>query len=427
MKEQFTRERIGQKIYFSSINIDKFTTSRISVNFILDLDRETVTANALVAFLLRKGCGMFPDFTALNLRLDELYGATISTDVKKFGDKQIVNITGACINDRFALNGESMLSELAELICNIITDPVMENGQFLQNEIDVEKNILCDTIRSVKDDKGVYVIEKLISEMCAEEPFGLKKYGYCEDMDKLSAQYVSDCYRKILSTAKIEILCSGENLSDNIKTVFINALSKIERGKFSKTETKTTPISEKSKEIEEKLKVTQSKVAIGFSSGIALDDKRSIALRLMSAIYGGDTSSKLFTVVREKMSLCYYCASMVERTKGIMIAYSGVQERNRKKTVKAMLNQLDEVRNGNFSEEDIRQAKASIITGLESVTDSLYGIEAWYLGQILSGIETTPEEEIALINSLTAEDVCEAARAMKLNVIYSIVEGGDEE
>ena len=427
MKEQFTRERIGQEIYFSSINIDKFTTSRISVNFILDLDRETVTANALVAFLLRKGCGMFPDFTALNLRLDELYGATISTDVKKFGDKQIVNITGACINDRFALNGESMLSELAELICNIITDPVMENGQFLQNEIDVEKNILCDTIRSVKDDKGAYVIEKLISEMCAEEPFGLKKYGYCEDMDKLSAQYVSDCYRKILSTAKIEILCSGENLSDNIKTVFINALSKIERGKFSKTETKTTPISEKSKEIEEKLKVTQSKVAIGFSSGIALDDKRSIALRLMSAIYGGDTSSKLFTVVREKMSLCYYCASMVERTKGIMIAYSGVQERNRKKTVKAMLNQLDEVRNGNFSEEDIRQAKASIITGLESVTDSLYGIEAWYLGQILSGIETTPEEEIALINSLTAEDVCEAARAMKLNVIYSIVEGGDEE
>lgn len=427
MKEQFTRERIGEEVYFSSVNIDKFTTSRISVNFILDLDRETVTANSLVAFLLRKGCGMYPDFTALNLRLDELYGATISTDVKKFGDKQIINVTGACINDRFALDDENMISELAELICNIITDPVMQNGRFLQKEIDVEKNILCDTIRSVRDDKGAYVIEKLISEMCADEPFGLKKYGYCEDMDKLTADYVTDCYKKILSTAKIEILCSGEKINQNLKTVFVNAFSKIERRVQDQKKTTTTPPAETPRKIEEKLNVSQSKVALGFSSGIPLDDKRSLALRLMSAVYGGDTSSKLFTVVREEMSLCYYCASMVERTKGIMIAYSGVQEKNRKKTIEAMLAQLDEVRNGNFTDEDIKQAKASIITGLESVSDSLYGIEAWYLGQILSGIKTTPEEEISLINKLTAEDVCEAAKAMKLNVVYSIVEGGDRE
>ena len=139
MKEQFTREKIGEEIYFSTLKIEKFTTSRISVNFVVDLERETVTANALVAFLLRKGCGMYPDFSALNLRLDELYGATISTDVKKFGDKQILNITGVCINNRYALDGEGILSELSQLICNIITDPVMENGLFLQKEIDVEK------------------------------------------------------------------------------------------------------------------------------------------------------------------------------------------------------------------------------------------------------------------------------------------------
>ena len=427
MKEQFTRERIGEEIYFSSINIDKFTTSRISVNFIVDLRRETVTANALVAFLLRKGCGMYPDFTALNLRLDELYGATISTDVKKFGDKQIINVTGACINDRFALDGESMLSQLAELICNIITDPVMENGRFLQKEIDVEKNILSDTIRSVKDDKGAYVIEKVISEMCADEPFGLKKYGYCEDMDRLAADYVSDCYRNILENSQIEIVCSGEKITTDLKTIFANAFSNLKRGKTTLNTTKTTSVVDDHREIVEKLNITQSKVALGFSSGIGIDDKRSIALRLMSAIYGGDTSSKLFTVVREEMGLCYYCASMIERTKGIMIAYSGVQEENRVKTIDQMLVQLDEVRNGNFTEQDMAQAKASLITGLESVTDSLYAIESWYLGQTLCGISSTPEQEIAQINMLTSEDVSEVAKAMKLNIICSIVEGGDNE
>ena len=303
----------------------------------------------------------------------------------------------------------------------------MENGRFLQKEIDVEKNILSDTIRSVKDDKGAYVIEKLISEMCADEPFGLKKYGYCEDMDRLAADYVSDCYRNILENSQIEIVCSGEKITTDLKTIFANAFSNLKRGKTTLNTTKTTSVVDDHREIVEKLNITQSKVALGFSSGIGIDDKRSIALRLMSAIYGGDTSSKLFTVVREEMGLCYYCASMIERTKGIMIAYSGVQEENRVKTIDQMLVQLDEVRNGNFTEQDMAQAKASLITGLESVTDSLYAIESWYLGQTLCGISSTPEQEIAQINMLTSEDVSEVAKAMKLNIICSIVEGGDNE
>ncbi len=427
MKEQFTREKIGEEIYFSTLKIEKFTTSRISVNFVVDLERETVTANALVAFLLRKGCGMYPDFSALNLRLDELYGATISTDVKKFGDKQILNITGVCINNRYALDGEGILSELSQLICNIITDPVMENGLFLQKEIDVEKKVLRETIASVKGDKGAYVIERMISNMCADEPFGLAKYGYCEDVDKLTAEYVSDCYRRILSHGKIEIICSGQEIGDELKNVFIKGLSKLQRGNISTKKSKLTPPFSEPKEIVEKMNITQSKVAMGFSCAIPINDEKSIALRLMSAIYGGDTSSKLFTVVREKMGLCYYCASTLDRSKGIMIAYSGVQENNREKAIRAMLDQLEEVRNGNFTQEQIEQAKASIITGLESVSDSLYGMESWYLGQILCEIERTPDTEIKAIKKLTAEDVVEAARAMKLSLIYSIAEGGTEE
>lgn len=427
MKEKFTREKIGEEIYFSTLKINKFTTSRISVNFVLDLERETVTANALVAFLLRKGCSMYPDFSALNMRLDELYGATISTDVKKFGDKQILNITGVCINNRYALEGERILSELSRLICNIITDPVMENGLFAQKEVDVEKKVLRETIESIKDDKGAYVIEKMISNMCADEPFGLPKYGFCEDVDTLTAEHVSNCYRRILSDSKIEIICSGEEIGDDLKNVFITEFSKLRRGTVSAKRSKITLPFSKPKEIVEKMNIKQSKVAIGFSCGIPINDEKSIALRLMSAIYGGDTSSKLFTVVREEMGLCYYCASTLDRSKGIMIAYSGVQEENRKKAIQAMLDQLEEVRNGNFTQEQVEQAKASIITGLESVSDSLYGMESWYLGQILCEIERTPETEIEAIKELGFEDVVEAAKAMKLNLVYSIAEGGTEE
>lgn len=427
MNEKFTREKIGEETYFSAINIEKFNTSRISVNLVLNLERETVTANALVAFLLRKGCGMYPDFTALNLRLDELYGAVISTDVRKFGDTQIINISGACINDRFSLDNEKILPELAKLICNVITDPVTENGLFLEKEIEVEKNVLCDTIRSIKDDKSAYVVEKLIANMCADEPFGIAKYGYCEDVDKLSAEYVTKCYKDILSKSRIEIVCSGENIDDSLKDVFVNELSNLERKNVSIKETNVTKPQTEHKEIVEKLNISQSKVALGFACGIPIDDKRSTSLRLMSALYGGSVSSKLFMNVREKMSLCYYCASTIDRYKGVMIAYSGVEEKNREKAILEMLHQLEDIRNGNFTVEELEQARASLITGLESMNDSLYGLEAWYLGQILCGINHTPQEEINLIKGISSNDVIEAAKSMKLNTVYSIVEGGEAE
>lgn len=427
MNEKFTREKIGKEIFFSAINIEKFNTSRISVNLVVDLKRETVTANALVAFLLRKGCRLYPDFTALNLRLDELYGAVISTDVRKFGDSQIINISGVCINDRFSLDGGKILPELAKLICNILTYPVMKDGLFLEKEIEVEKNVLCDTIRSIKDDKSAYVLDKLIAKMCGDEPFGVAKYGYCEDMDKLSAEYVTKCYNQILSKSRIEIVCSGENIDDSLKDVFVSEFSTLKRENINVKETIVTKPRNEHEEFVEKLNISQSKVALGFACGIPITDKRSTALRLMSALYGGSVSSKLFQNVREKMSLCYYCASTIDRYKGVMIAYSGVEEKNREKAIQEMLHQLDDIRNGNFTTEELEQARASLITGFEAMNDSLFGLEAWYLGQTLCGINNTPQEEIELIKAISSNDVIESAKSMKLNTVYSIVEGGANE
>ena len=243
--------------------------------------------------------------------------------------------------------------ELAELICNIITDPVMENGSFLQKEIDLEKNVLADTIRSVRDDKGAYVMEKLISNMCANEPFGLKKYGYCEDMDMLTARYVTECYRKTLSNSRVEIFCCGKRAGKDIKNIFADAFGTVTRNAaFDMTSNTTKPL-EAPIELVEKLNITQSKVALGFATDIGQNDKRSLALRLMNAVYGGNVPSKLFTNVREKLGLCYYCASTVEKHKGLLMAYSGVEEKNRQKTIDEMLLQLEDIKNGKVTEQEL--------------------------------------------------------------------------
>ena len=109
------------------------------------------------------------------------------------------------------------------------------------------------------------------------------------------------------------------------------------------------------------------------------------------------------------------------------MAYSGVEEKNRQKTIDEMLSQLEDIKNGKVSEEELEQAKAAIITSLELVGDSLYGLENWYLGQVLSEGCSTPEEEKEAYEKLTVQDVIDVSKTVKLNMIYSIVEGGDEQ
>lgn len=426
MTQQFIRERIGDGVFFSTVATDKFRTSRISVNLITELKRDTVTANALVSFLLRKGCAMCPDFTALNLRLDSLYGAVLDTDVKKLGDCQVINISGVCIDDRFALDGENIRSQLARLMCSIITEPVMENGLFVQREIDVEKKVLKETIESVRDDKGAYVIEKMVSKMCSEEPYGLHKYGYCEDIEELDAEKLTKCYHDILSHSRIEIICSGSQPDGEIKDVFAQAFSKIERKSvFTPQSLLAEPVSAPS-EYTEKMDITQSKVALGFTSGISPTDDRRLSLSLMSAVYGATPSSKLFMNVRERMSLCYYCACATDINKGIVIAYSGVQETNRKKAIDEMLLQLEDIRNMKITDTELEQARSALVTSLESVSDSLYGLETWYFGQILGdGVIRTPQDDINDLMKITARDVSAVARDVRLKTVYSITEGGE--
>ena len=70
--------------------------------------------------------------------------------------------------------------------------------------------------------------------------------------------------------------------------------------------------------------VTQGKLAIGLHTGILGTDADYPALLLLNAVYGSSMTSKLFVNVREKLSLCYYASSAIEKNKGIMLISSGM-------------------------------------------------------------------------------------------------------
>jgi predicted Zn-dependent peptidase len=412
------REKILEGVYFNAIYDDRFKTNRISVNLILPLDDKTATSNAIVPFLLRKSYKECPDFTMLNKKLSEMYGAFLDADVRKIGDSQLLTISISSIDDRYSLNNEKLVSQMSDLLCKILLTPDFVNGEFKSLDLELEKQFLIDTIESQINDKRVFAIKRLEEIMFANEPSGVNKYGDIKKAKELDTKQATLSYEKIISTARIEVIFVGSGDFDLSKQIFKQAFNSLKRENIYVPETIFISDVEKIKEVTEEMQISQAKMVLGFRAGVKPTDKDVDALRVMVALYGGTPFSRLFVNVREKLSLCYYCAARHDRTKGIITVDCGVEENNIESAKSEILNQLEIIKKGEFEKSELESAKLSLIDSMKSVTDSPSSVEVWYLGQILFGTNNSPQIEAKQIEKITFDEVVKVAQKIKLDTVY---------
>lgn len=415
MTENILRENITNGINFTSVIDERFKTNRISANIIVPLTLENASSNSLLLFLLRKSYKDCPDFTQFNKKMSELYGSFIDFDVRKIGDNQVLNLSVTYIDDKYALDNENLTKELTDILCNIILNPALDNGKFKESEIELEKNSLINTIESELNDKRTYALNRLENIMFDGESYGLNKYGTCENVANVTNQSLLLEYDTLIKSAQFEILfvgCGNFNIS---KQIITEKFSNITRENVYKI---NNEISEKVldvKNVTEKMNVAQSKLVMGFrfNNNINLD-----AARVMVALFGGSPSSKLFLNVREKLSLCYYCAARFDRIKNVMIVDSGVENQNVDKAKDEILHQLDLIKQGEFTSQELEFAKLSLSNSFNTVNDSVTSIEVWYLGQIFNNTNKSPQETSKKIFEITTDQVISVAKNISLDTVY---------
>lgn len=418
MSKPFERVSICDGVHFSSVTDPKFKHNSIVASLVLKPDKATVTANAVVPFILRKGCESCPDFTRLNQKLCALYGASLSCDVSKFGGYQVLDLSIYGVDDRFTLDGESMIRECALLLTEILLRPRLVDGVFAADDVALEKQQLIDTIESLINDKRAYAMSKCKSIMCAGEDIALEKYGYIADAEQITPQTAADTYRRIIKTAQIEVMFVGCGDPAIAKTIFADAFSKIERAPILVKPIVTRLVAEKINAVTEELDVAQSKLVMGFRTGEIADRRAFGAMRMMVALFGGTPNSRLFVYVREKQSLCYYCAARYDRLTGLMFVDSGVEKENKQKAYDEILLQLDIVRAGGFTDEELTATRLLMQNSLRSVTDSLGAIAEWYMTQVMAETNLSPADESALFDEITREDIIAAAGRVTLDTVY---------
>ncbi len=413
-------------VNFCSIRDERFKTIRMSVHFLWPLTEKTVSANSILPFLLSRASRKYPDFTKLNEHLAELYGAVLDADVQKLGDAQVLSVSASGIADHYSLHGESISAELAKLLCSIIFDPPFENGAFPIQSFEQEKRQLIEMLDSEFNDKRVYSKLKCERLMCAKEPYGIGRCGTRQQLQNLTREGLTQAWTNLIHRARVEIMVLGDCDPEPIYHDFYAAFQNLARTDSVNCPNTTIPKASEVNRVSEKMDVVQSKLVMGFRTDCAEPDSGVPAMKLFSALYGGTPNSKLFLNVREKLSLCYYCSSMYNPIKGLMLVQSGVETKNISHAEQEILRQLEEVRNGNFDGSELSAAKLSLCNSYRTLSDSLDGLEAWYLSQAFRPNVKSPENEAELVQAVAREEVMNAARKITLDTVYCLEGSGVE-
>jgi len=417
------RQELLPGIGFNTIIDDKFKSNVVSVKLVTRLNNDTASLNALAISTASSANSKYKTISALSQRLSELYGSSIGSDISKMGDTQVLTMVARFIDDRFAFDGDNITDNVVNILIDCLFNPYVENGEFNSELFNISKKELLDTIEGEINNKRTYAIIKAKKSIYKDEPASVLSYGDKEHTINATAKECYNTLKRLLNTCNIEIFYVGSSEKPSIAEKFKEAFSKLAERNPEKFPT-TIPSVAKSKveEVSNEIEVNQAKMVLAFKTTHQSKYDNSI----MNTILGLSPFSKLFSNVREKLSLCYYCQSSYDNSKKTIFIDSGVEVDNIQKAKEAILQQVEDIKAGNFSNEHIENSIKYLSNALNSIGDTQSSYVSWYFNNILLGEDRTIANEYKNYSSVTKDGIIQSAKALKLDTIFVLKPSGKE-
>ena len=395
----------------------RFKHGCVSLQLVRPMCREEAALNALLPAVLLRGCGSCPDLRDITLRLDDLYGASVGTMVRRVGDYQTTGLYSSFIEDRYAMEGDAVLGPMVAFLKELLLDPVLEDGVFRTDFVEGEKKNLISTIESQLNDKRAYAMEQMMRRMCREDTFGLSRLGEKEDVAAITPKSLYDHYQNILRTSRIDVFYVGAAPAQQVADLVKEMLGDIPRNYVNLPE-QTGFHACPGGSFEEQMDVSQGKLCMGFTCPVTIRDRDFVTMQVLNTIFGGGMTSKLFMHIRETLSLCYVIGSAYHGSKGIFSVSAGIDSSKGEQVQGEVLAQLEACCRGEISQDELNAAKQALRASLLSTPDAPASIENYYAAAALSGLTLTPEEYMAAVEQVTAQQVAQAAQKLQLHTVY---------
>ena len=413
------RTEILPGVYLTAVQSDKFKTGCFSLNLLRPMKKEEAAANALIPSVLLRGSETCPDIASISAKLDELYGASVGTLVRKKGEVQLVGFYCDYVQDEYV--DEPVFAPVMAFLAELLLHPRLENGIFPEAVVDSEKLNLENAMLSRINDKRTYAASQLIRTMCAGQPYGIPRIGDPDDLTEITAKSLYAHYRDLLATSRVELFYMGSLSPETVAKVLQTVLADLPRAEaFVPVGTTPAPAARPVQEKTERLDVTQGKLSLGFFTDITAKDPRYPALVLAATVFGGGATSKLFTNVREKMSLCYYASASFEKFKGVLSVSSGVEFSKLETAKTEILRQLEACKAGDITDDELESARGYLVSDLKIAMDSPGRLDDYYMGQILLEQDGTMQDLASAIARITKQEAANAIQALRLDTIYAL-------
>lgn len=399
---------------------EPFKTSRVSVCGYLPLEEDSVAEYSMLSLLLSNGCADYPLPRGLNERLETLYGASVMFDCVKSGDRLLFLASIVFADDRFL--PEAIFGDCVDLLMKMIFEPAVDEGGFLEHNFVREQRIQVEYIESKINDKRGYAIGRCGALMCEGEPFGLTETGTLEQARQMDRRRVYDAWKRLLSRARFRVSVTAQKEHPEVFEQFLTLLKRSGRRDPYPILVQTTGRArEQVQRVDERMPIAQGKLAMGFRMEDFGPDSVSYPVMVFADLFGGGPYSMLFSNVREKQSLCYYCAARAVRCKGIMMVDSGVEFDKMEQTEKAILEQLERMKNGEFTDDELHASKLALCGTLRSAKDSQAVMDRWYTERWFDRPRLSPEQVEQQIRGVTREDVVRVAKGVRLDTVFRLL------
>lgn len=417
---EYKQTEIKKGIKLHTIKTEKFKTNLIAIMLTTKLNRENVTKNALVPAVLRRGTKNLTTQEEINKKLEEMYGASLDCGLDKTGDNQVLKFYIETVNDEFLpQEAENMLKISLEKIFEFVFNPYLENGCFKKEYVEQEKENIKQIIDGKIDNKARYSLDRCIEEMYKDQPYGLYKYGYVEDMKDINEKNLYEYYQQLINECKIDIFVSGiiDEETENIIKNNENIIKLKDREPQYNEPEIIAKRTEKENDVQESMDVTQGKLIIGMDLDIDNDNSR-FDVMIYNSIFGGSANSKLFQNVREKASLAYTASSSYYRFKNNIFINCGIEIKNYEKALEIIKQQIEDMKKGDFSDEEVENAKKGIIASIKTIDDEQDTEITYFFSQELSKTKCNIEQYMDRISEVTKDKVVDVANKVSINTVY---------
>lgn len=396
---------------------EHYRTDRLTAVFCVPLAEDTAAGYAILPALLTHSNRRYPTLAAIIERLDDLYGASVRTAVERLGGFQLLTFSMQFLRSQYTFDGEELTADCTAMLLDLLFDPLLEDGAFTEADVTREKRCLIERLQGEVNNKRLYARQQCEKLLCPDEPYSVNPAGTMDTVRAITPKSAAAARDALLSSAQIHWIYQGDQPPQAIIKAIENRFAALTYRRAIRPTADSTYVVKQSEKTEE-MSLRQAKLVLGFRIAAAEPDGDVMAARLMNTLWGGCPSSLLFRHVREEQSLCYYCSSSYDRLQGVILVDSGVEAADAERTRDEVLKQLDALREGNFTDDELEAARRALVQRFTSLNETPADREAWTVGQTLYDRYLTPEQAISKLLTVTRDDVCRVAKSVHFDSTY---------